>query len=150
MAIFNIEDYIQLMIQNSEPHGSNWTDSENSIIVECIANGVSLSDIKRIISLRSLGAIRTRANSLGYGNRRNEDDGETYFSREINYKNRRTKDEILEGKEFVSVPIESKNSLRTDNEIDTVIIAKKSTKVEISVEDLDAIIDMLTLVRRQL
>ena len=34
MAIFNIEDYIQLMIQNSEPHGSNWTDSENSIIVD--------------------------------------------------------------------------------------------------------------------
>jgi len=98
---------------------------------------------------RSLGAIRTRANCLGYGNRKNEDDGETYFSREINHKNRRTKDEIMEVKEFVSAPIESKNSLRTDIEVDVDIIPKESRKVEISIVDLDSIIQILTLARSQ-
>ena len=48
---------------------------------------------------------------------------------------------------FVAIPIKSHDSLRTDNEIDTVIIAKK---VVISVTELEMIIKILTTAKEQL
>lgn len=138
MAIFNIENYIQIVIQNSipQPHRSKWTDEEDNIIIDCIKYGLSLSDIHKIISLRTPEAIRTRANHLGYGFYRNRDDGLTYFHNKINHNYRRTKNEIQAWKESVPIPIEPHDSLGKDNKVDVDIIPKIATRVEISVVDL--------------
>ena len=78
---FNKKDFIKLAIQNSttEIHGSTWTKSEEKIILECIQHNLPLEDISKIIIKRSRSAIYTKANSLGYGYKRNDDDGLTYF-----------------------------------------------------------------------
>jgi hypothetical protein len=77
----------------------------------------------KIISLRTKGAILFKANNLGYGQKRNVDNGETYFTNGINHISRRTKDEILaeEGK----VPIPSAKSVEDLLNKSTDIIAKK-------------------------
>ncbi len=140
--IFDKESYIQFVNDHRpQPHQGKWTDEEENIILVCIKNAASLSDIKKVIRLRTNGAICTKANHLGYGNKRNKNDGHTYFHKEINHKNRRTKDEISEERE--KVPIESTNSTGTNIEVDSDIISK----VEISVADIDIITDILTRVR---
>ncbi len=137
--IFDKESYIQLVNDHRpQPHKSRWIREENNILLVSIENGISLAGISEIISLRSQGAICTRANYLGYGNKRNKDDGHTYFHKEINYKNRRTKEEMY--KEREKIPIEPTSSTGTNIEVDNDIISK----VEISVADLDKIIKILT------
>ncbi len=138
---FDKQTYIAQAIQNSLPqsHRSKWTNEEDDILLECIGNGLSLADIAKIIRLRSFGAIRTRANHLGYGNKKNKKDDDTYFFNKINHKTRRGKDEML--KELEKVPIEPKNPMGEDIEIASDIIPKK---VEIFVDDIDVIIQILT------
>ena len=127
MCKFNKEDFIKLTIQNSKPqaHRSKWTAKEDEVLHECISKGFALEDISKIISLRSYSTIYTKANYLGYGYKRDNFNGKTYFHKEINHKNRRKKEEILEDKEFLPVSTEKKESQRTDNKVDSVIIAKK-------------------------
>lgn len=133
MLNVNIETFMQQAIENSipQPHKLKWTEAEDKIIANCIENGLSLSDIHRIISLRTPEAIRSRGNHLGDSYYRNKDDGLTYFHNEINHKYRRTKDKTLEAKEFKPIPIESKNSLGKDIKVVVDIIPKKQIIVYI-------------------
>ncbi len=144
----NKEDFIRLAIQNCHPqvHGSRWTTDEDNILHESIQKSLSLEDISKIIKLRSHSAIYTRANSLGFAYKRNNDDGLTYFHTEINHKNRRTMKEIMEGKESASIPIESTDSTGTDIEVTNDSIPEK---IEIDIVDFDIIIHILTVTREK-
>jgi hypothetical protein len=79
--------------------GTRWTQEELDFIEKSIADNKPLEEITRVISIRTTGAILTKANSLGYGNYYNKTDGLTYFKDEINHKNRSCKDKDIPTKE---------------------------------------------------
>ncbi len=119
-----------------------WIEEELSLLKKYIEQGISLEDTSAFFN-RSVPSIISKANRLGYGYKTNKTDGLKYFTENINHKNRRTKAEMHEGKEFLSLATENKDSQRTDNEVDTVIIPK----VEINLIDIDIAIQILTMAR---
>ena len=119
-----------------------WSKEESSLLSEYTKQGISLQDISKKLN-RSIPAIFSKGNELGYGYYSNKEDGLKYFKAEVNHKHRRTKEEIQEGKEFLSVATERKDSQRIDNKVDTVIISK----AEINLIDLDIVIQILTTTR---
>jgi hypothetical protein len=120
-----------------------WSKEELFLLSQYIREGISLQDVSKLLN-RSVSAIYSKANKLGYGYKTNKSDGLKYFKEEIQHKNRRTKEEILEGKEFLSVATENNESQGTDNKVDTVIIPKK---IEINLIELNRAIQILTTAR---
>jgi len=94
-----------------QPHRSKWTDEETSYMKESIENNATLDEIAKVIFERSHGAILTKANSLGYGNYRNKNDGLTYFKDEIKHKSRSYKDKSIPTKEADTVGNEDTDSI---------------------------------------
>ena len=137
-----------MLIENHEPqmHRSPWIKEEDSIIHKLIEINEPLENIHKILRLRTKSAIYTRANNLGYGYKRNNDNGLTYFIQDINHKNRRTKDEILadEGK----VPIKSAISVEDCDKESTVIIADKIDEIDMTIQALNKALEHLMTIRK--
>jgi len=119
-----------------------WSEKESSLLSEYINQGISLQDISKKLN-RSIPAIISKGNELGYGYYSNKEDGLKYFKAEVNHKHRRTKEENLEGKEFLSVVTEAKESQGTDIEVVTDIMPK----IEITLKAPGISIEILTTTR---
>ena len=120
-----------------------WSNVDLKTLQSTIIQNIAIEDIAKQLN-RSVQAVCTKGNNLGCGYRTNKSDGLKYFTENINHKNRRTKEEILEGKEFLSVATENNESQGTDNKVDTVIIPKK---IEINLIELNRAIQILTTAR---
>ncbi len=136
----NIKD---IVLQNIKIKKQKWSEEELSLLSACIEQTMSLQNISKSLN-RSLSSIYSKGNELGYGYYTDKKNRLKYFKPNINHKNRRTKKEILEGREFVSVATEMIESQGTDIEIASDIIPKK---LAIDIVDLDIIIHILTTVR---
>jgi len=62
-----------------------WTEEEVNLLEESIKNGKSLEEIAEVITLRTDGAIKTKANILGYGHYIDRIDELTYFKSKNNF-----------------------------------------------------------------
>ena len=139
------EIYMEQAIANCEPqlHRSKWLQEEDDVLLELIGYYVPLEDIQKVISLRSVSAIYTRANYYGFGYKMNKEDNKVYFHKGINHKNRRTKEEILA--ELGKVPIHSAKSVEDCDEKSTVIIPEinQSDEIKALVHALDKVKEFL-------
>lgn len=117
-----------------------WSKEDINSFLEGIAQNKSIEDLANDLN-RSIQAICSKGNLLDYGYFTNKNDGLKYFKSTINHKDRRTKGEMMEGKEFVSVP-ESK-----DSEVNIDVAADIIPKIEINLIDLDIAIQILTMAR---
>jgi len=119
-----------------------WSKEESYLLSEYINQDMSLQDVTELLN-RSESSIISKANKLGYGYYSNKDDGLKYFKSEVNHKHRKTKEELQEGKEFLSVATENNESQGTDIEVVTDIIPK----IEITLKTPGISIEILTTSR---
>ncbi len=101
----------------------HWSEEDLTLLSKNIDQNRSIREIAQHLN-RSEPAITTKGNGLGYGYYTDRVTGLKYFKNKINHKKRRTKVEILEGKEFVSVATDNKKSCGTDIEVVIDIIAQ--------------------------
>lgn len=135
------EIYLEQAIANCEPqlHRSKWLQVEDDVLLELISYSIPLEDIQKVISLRSVSAIYTRANHYGFGYKMNNEDNKVYFHKGINHKTRRTKKEILA--ELEKVPIKSAKSVEDYDEKPAVGIPEKM--IDVSISDIDEAMQIL-------
>ncbi len=101
-----------------QPHKSRWKPEEIDFMEKSISEDKTLEEIAKVISQRSLGAILTKANNLGYGNYHNKSDRFTYFKSDIKHKTRSCNSKFT-----------STTEVDNDVKVDTGIIPKTADNV---------------------
>ena len=114
-----------------QANGTRWKQEEIDFIKESIKDNKTLEEIAEVISLRSKGAILTKANTLGYGNYTKKIDGFRYFKDNINHKNRSCKNKRIPTKKEVDTDSITKtvvNLASYEGSLDYMLDSMKETR----------------------
>ena len=93
------------LIDTSNIKKPRWSAQNILTLSQCIEQGMSLQEISHKFG-RTVSAIFSKGNELGYGYFTDKENGRKYFKPEIKHKSRRTKEELKRWKESAPIPIQ--------------------------------------------